>query len=322
MSTTEVVATTDSAARLGTRKVAVAGENVGPYPHLRAERERLDALTFEHFGVERLGATVGAELTGIDITRPLSDAAVAELRTALDAFKVIFFRDQPLTTDQHVAFAEHFGELEVHPFIPSNTGEPKLVRFEKSADVAGYENGWHHDVTWREIPSMGAVLHAIHVPARGGDTLFSDMHAAYDGLPDDVRDLIDDLDAVHDFMRAFSGQVPAGREQEFRDKYPLVRHPVAPVHPRTGRRYLYVNRFFTSHIDGSTAGLDEQESAELFDLLLRQAAMLEYQCRFHWRADSVAFWDNHAVQHYAASDYWPDVRVMERASIVGHRPSR
>jgi len=291
---------------------------VGPSAHLAAEAERLSQLSFEHFDVRRMGATIGAEITGVDITRDLPDEAIAELSTALAAFKVIFFREQPLTAERHVAFARRFGDLEIHPFFPANTGEPALVRFEKSAELSGYENAWHHDVTWREVPSMGAVLHAITVPEVGGDTLFCDMYAAYDGLDEATKERVDQLDAVHDYMRAFGMFVAPDKVDETRARYPEVTHPVVCTHPTTGRRHLYVNRNFVSGI----VGLSPDDSTTLIDLLCRQADYPEYQCRFRWEPDSVAFWDNRAVQHYASSDYWPQPRVMERASIVGTRPER
>lgn len=291
---------------------------VGPLGHLAAERARLAALRWNHFDARRLGATIGAEISGVDLTRDLPDEIIADVRRALGEYKVLFFRNQPLTAAQHVAFARRFGELEIHPFIPSNTGQPELVRFEKSSDVGGYENGWHHDVTWRECPSMGAILHALQVPANGGDTLFADMVAAYEGLDDETKVQIDDLTAVHDYMQVFGFGIPRDQQAAMREKYPLVEHPVVCTHPATGRLHLYVNRFFTSHI----AGFEPEASTALIDKLSRRAEILEYQCRFQWEPDSVAFWDNRAVQHYAASDYWPDVRVMERASIIGPRPSR
>ncbi|MFZ4600731.1 MAG: TauD/TfdA dioxygenase family protein, partial [Terrimicrobiaceae bacterium] len=163
------------------------GTPVGPATHLAEERARLAGLTWNNFDVIQVGSTLGAEISGVDLTTELDEDIIAELQLALDNYKVIFFRDQPLTSSQHVEFARRFGPLEIHPFIPSNTGMPELVRFEKTAEVAGYENSWHHDVTWRETPSMGAILHGIELPDVGGDTLFSDMGAAYDGLSDKVE---------------------------------------------------------------------------------------------------------------------------------------
>lgn len=318
---TEVVAEADPGASLQARRVrfpAYPGTELGPVGHIAAERARLNDLEWSNFSVTRLAATVGAELHGVDLTSELPDATIAEIRDALHAYKVIFFREQSISPQQHVAFAKRFGDLEVHPFIPSNTGEPELVRFEKDASTGGYENGWHHDVTWREAPSLGAILHAIHVPPTGGDTLFCDMNAVYEGLDDDLKDQIEDLNAVHDYMLAFANQVPEDKKAEMREQFPQVTHPVVIRHHVTGKKLLYVNRFFTSHIEG----MSMDDSHGLIDTLCAAADTLEYQCRFRWEPDSVAFWDNRAVQHYAASDYWPDTRVMERASIIGGRPTR
>ncbi|AHH19334.1 taurine dioxygenase TauD-like protein [Nocardia nova SH22a] len=290
----------------------------GPFTHLVAERDRLAALRWQHFDVRRVGVTLGAQIDGVDLTRDQPAEVIAELRRALHEYKVIFFRDQPLTAAQHVTFAARFGTLEVHPFIPSNTEQPELVRFEKTPTVAGVENIWHHDVTWRPRPSMGAILHAVAVPEFGGDTLFSDMYAAYEALDAETRTRIDDLTATHDYTRAFGrGQSPEVRER-MRAQHPAVSHPVVCTHEATGRRHLYVNRIFVDHIDGLSAA----DSHDLLDRLCRQADYPEHQVRLHWEPDTVAFWDNRAVQHYAASDYWPQARVMERASIVGNRPAR
>jgi taurine dioxygenase len=265
--------------------------------------------------------TIGAEITGIDLREPLDDEAHAELHRALLEWKVLFVRDAHLTQAEHHALGRRWGELEAHPFIrlvteAQSDDKPKVVRFEKGPNAGGYENIWHSDVTWRREPSLGSLLQAIEVPELGGDTLWADMGAAYDGLDDDVKARIDGLVAVHDWWDTFGRAMGPEQRDALRPDFPAVEHPVVRTHPETGRRTLYVNAAFTQHI----VGLDPAESAELLDHLYRQAAHPEYQCRFRWTAGALAIWDNRATQHYAASDYFPARRVMERITVIGDRP--
>ena len=234
---------------------------------------------------------------------------------------MLFVRDAGLTSESHHALGLRWGALESHPFVKlvSDTQSdeaPAVVRLAKDADAVGRENVWHSDVTWREEPSLGSLLHAIEVPAVGGDTLWADMAAAYDCLDDDLKERIDGLTAVHDWWNTFGRGMQPEQRDALRPDFPPVEHPVVRTHPETGRKTLYVNAAFTQHI----VGLDADESAELLDLLYRQAPYPEYQCRFRWTAGALAIWDNRSTQHYATSDYFPQRRVMERITVIGDRP--
>lgn len=267
-----------------------------------------------------LTPTIGAEISGIDLSKPMTADLLAALRQALLEWKVIFFRDQDITTEEHLAFARQFGELEVHPFAPHKPGYPEVLAITHDRDSKGRENVWHSDVTWRLCPSLGSVLRAIEVPEVGGDTLFSDMYAAYEGLSDEVKEKIDGAVAIHDFAHFRKLMRSRGKSEaeieEMNRKYPMAEHPVVRTLPETGRKGIYVNTAFTQYI----AGMDRAESDALLAHLYAQAAIPEYQCRFRWQKNSIAFWDNRACQHYAVSDYWPAVRRMERVTIIGDRP--
>jgi taurine dioxygenase len=266
-------------------------------------------------GVTPLSPAIGAEIHGVDLREDLSDEVIAGIRQALLDHRVIFFRDQAITAREHIAFARRFGALEIHPATPKDQPDPEILRIAHGPKSRGSENNWHSDVTWRAEPSMGSVLRAIEVPPVGGDTLFASMDAAYDALSPAMQQWVCSLTAVHDISRVFVDRLGISRE-ELLARYPLQEHPVVRTHPETGRRTLYVNTGFTSHIKG----LSKKESDWLLDHLYSMAAIPEFQCRFRWAPNSIAFWDNRACQHYAASDYFPAVRVMERVTIAGDRP--
>jgi taurine dioxygenase len=275
---------------------------------------------YTRFTVEPLAPTIGAVIGGISLADPVDEELLAELNRALLEWKVLFFRNQQITGPQQVAFARNWGPLEAHPFIKIAVDQPdeapEVVRFEKGPELGGFENVWHSDVTWRECPSLGSILRAVEVPPVGGDTLFADMGAAYDKLPESVKERIEGLEAVHDWLLTFGMAMEEQTRDELRVDFPAVQHPVVRTHPETGRKTLYVNRAFTQHI----VGIDEEESRALLDFLYLQATFPEYQCRFRWQPGDVAFWDNRATQHYATSDYYPQRRVMERITVIGDRP--
>ena len=288
----------------------------GPGPRwLRRVDEHWTPADYTHFAVEPMSPTIGAEIGGLDLREALDADLKSQLNRALLEFKVIVFRDQHLTAQQHIDFGLNWGEIEEHPFI--SKGSHDLVqRFEKGENVGGYENEWHSDNTWMQIPSLGSILRALELPPVGGDTLFADTAAAYDNLSDEVKARLDGLVAEHDWMQAFGLSMPDDRKAALRERLPPVHHPVVRTHPETGRKMLFVNNNFTRHI----VGLPDDEGADLLAMLYRQCDIPEYQCRLRWRAGTIAFWDNRAVQHYAASDYWPQHRVMERIVIAGDRP--
>jgi len=267
------------------------------------------------FRLRPLTPAIGAELLDIDLGAPDIADAIPAIRQALLDHKVIFFRDQDITREQHLAFAQMFGELEIHPATPKDQDQPEILRIEHGPKSKGQENMWHSDVTWRAEPSLGSILRAIEIPEVGGDTLFANMHAANMGLSEEMRSFVSGLTAVHDIARVFAKRL-GKRPEELHEKYPPMEHPVVRTHPETGLPGLYVNGAFTSHIKG----LSEQESADLLRHLYAQASNPEIQCRFRWAPGSIAFWDNRACQHFAASDYFPARRAMERATIKGDRP--
>jgi taurine dioxygenase len=266
---------------------------------------------YEILRLAPLSPTIGAEITGVDLGRPLDDETEAELRRALLEWKVLFFRDQWIDSARHRDLAARWGELEVHPFLPHGD-VAEVVRFEKDGSNGGYENIWHADVTWKASPPLGSVLRSIEVPSVGGDTLWADMGAAYDGLTDEVKERIAGRTAVHDFTQSFGLFMSPEKLAAMQAEFPPVEHPIVLVHPETGRETLFVNEIFTSHL----VGFDDAEGAELLHHLVTRPRVPEYQCRFRWSAGAVAFWDNRATQHYATSDYYPERRVMERCTIL------
>ncbi len=260
-------------------------------------------------------ATMGAEVTGVDMANP-TDSMVDELRKAWLDHKVLVIRDQPISVEEHIAFGRCFGELEIHPFAVNDREHPEIVRIKSNDKVQYAASNWHSDVTWRQEPSMGSILRGVVIPPVGGDTSFADAAAAYERLPDKVKDEVDGLYAIHDFSQTFGRALSPEARAEKQKEFPPARHPVIRTHPETGARSIYTNRSFVSHIEG----VDEADSRRIISLLERAMLNPSVQCRIKWEVDTFVMWDNRAVQHHASDDFWPETRHVERVTIVGDKP--
>jgi taurine dioxygenase len=276
--------------------------------------------------VEPLTNAIGAELSNIDLGVASRDPAlVAEIRSLLLRYRVLFFRDQNMTRAEHVAFARHFGELEDHPVAGSDPEHPGLVRIYKSPDTPNdrYENSWHTDATWREKPPFGCVLRCVECPPVGGDTMWANMALAYERLPEHIKTRIAPLRARHSIEASFGAAMPIEKRLALHAQFPDAEHPVVRTHPETGEKVLFVNAFtthFTNFHNSENVRYGQDHApgaAQLLQYLISQAFIPEYQVRFRWKPNSVAMWDNRSTQHYAVMDYAPCHRKMERAGIVG-----
>jgi taurine dioxygenase len=273
------------------------------------------------FEVERLGARLGAQIHGLDLKAGMSPATARAFEAALIEHKVLVLRDQRLTTAEHVAISRLFGELEVHPMRPQGEFPEILVLDNDKDNPVLSTDVWHSDTTFRKNPTKYTILRCQIIPKVGGDTLWADMTAAYEGLSDTFKAMIAGLRAVHDFQN-FRGlfsrsEADQAKLRRMEEMFPNPSHPVVRTHPVSGRKGIYVNPQFTLRIEG----LHPDESRALLDVLFEQAHAPEYQFRLRWEPDTIVFWDNISTQHYAANDYYPRRRRMERTAVVGDVPA-
>ena len=266
--------------------------------------------------VRPLTPTIGAEIFGVDLGGEISNQQYDAIHEALMRHVVIFFRDQKMTPEQHKAFGRRFGKLHLHPASPNLLeGHPEILLIqanEKSKRVAG--EVWHSDVSCDPEPPMGSILYMHETPANGGgDTMFANMYTAFETLSAPMQRFLEGLNAVHDGEHVYRGRYGWNDSGK---TYPRSVHPVVRTHPETGRKALFVNRGFTTAIEG----LNRDESDALLEMLYDHAETPEYQCRFKWQPGSVAFWDNRAAMHHAMWDYFPHSRRAHRVTICGDKP--
>lgn len=271
--------------------------------------------------VHPVSGAIGAEIHGVDLSKEPGDETIAEIRQALLDHLVIFFRDQDITPEQHLAFAKRFGEPVEYPLVKGLEGLPEIVPVVKlEHETVNFGGLWHSDTTYLEKPPLGSILVARELPPFGGDTLFANMYMAYETLSDGMKEILSGLRGVSASNKA---QVAQTRSERVKSgaKAPEqtvleATHPVVRTHPETGRKALYVNLAHTVQFEGFT----EAESAPILHYLFEHQIRPEFTCRFRWEPGSIAFWDNRAAQHNPINDYHGYKRVMHRITLAGDRP--
>ncbi|MDA1090431.1 MAG: TauD/TfdA family dioxygenase [Proteobacteria bacterium] len=266
-----------------------------------------------------LAPALGAEIGGVDLSGDLGDGVIAEIRQALLAHLVIFFRDQDITPKQHLAFARRFGDIVSYPMVAGLDDYPEIVPVVKLADENHNFGGiWHSDTTYLAAPPMGAILVARELPPHGGDTLFANMALAYETLSGGMKEMLSGLTAINSSAKDAVAKSREDRQKDMDDvPEPLVsEHPVVRTHPETGKKVLYVN---IGHTIGFK-GMAMEESAPILKFLFAHQRRDEFAMRFQWRSGSIAFWDNRSSQHYPLNDYHGHKRVMHRVTLAGDVP--
>ena len=285
---------------------------------LEAPRGATSAAQYQTIEVRPCTPVIGAEIHGVDLTRPLSDEQWNEIHEAFLRHLVIFFREQErMSPEQQIAFGRRFGELHIHPAAPHLEGYPEVfvIHAHKDSRFANGES-WHSDVSCDAEPPLGSILQIHVLPPCGGDTLFSSMYAAYDDLSPRMKTFLEGLAAVHESEHFYRGRYADRGVNDAGKVYPKAVHPVIRTHPETGKRCVFVNRTFTTRIEG----LPEDESRAILQFLFHHVETPWYQTRFTWRQNDVAMWDNRCAQHMAIWDYWPNERKGHRVTVKGERP--
>ena len=286
---------------------------------MQLQMESAQMSDYQTITVEPVTPRIGAMISGVNLSGDLGNQQFQEIHDALMRHEVIFFRDQHMTLDQHKAFGALFGQLDVHPGSPGPEGHPEILVIhadENSNHVAG--DSWHSDVSCIAEPPMGSILHLNTIPeGGGGDTLFASAGAAYDALSDTLKAFLEPLTAIHAGEQVYRGRYKHQGIDDSGKTYPESEHPVVRTHPVSGRKSLYVNETFTTRIPQ----LAQKESDAILKLLCDHIKLPQFQVRFKWQKNSVAFWDNRSVQHHAMWDYFPEVRSGYRVTVKGDKPA-
>jgi len=278
----------------------------------------IEAKTFKHIVAKPFAPNLGAEITGVDLSQEISEAEFSEIEAAFLAYQVLFFKDQKEIPPQvHIDLGKRFGPLHSHPAAPTMAGYPEIfeIHATRHSKVANGEF-WHSDVSCDEEPPLGTMLQIHILPPCGGDTMFSNMYAAYDALSDAMKTFLDGLSATHASEHIYRGRYADRGQKDSDIAFPSASHPVVRTHPQTGRKALFVNRTFTTRINE----LSEEESNAVLKMLFEHAESIQFQIRFRWSKNDMAFWDNRCCMHRAIWDYWPEERKGRRVTIKGDRP--
>ena len=278
----------------------------------------IEAKTFKHIVAKPFAPNLGAEITGVDLSQEISEAEFSEIEAAFLAYQVLFFKDQKEIPPQvHIDLGKRFGPLHSHPAAPTMAGYPEIfeIHATRHSKVANGEF-WHSDVSCDEEPPLGTMLQIHILPPCGGDTMFSNMYAAYDALSDAMKTFLDGLSATHASEHIYRGRYADQGQKDSDIAFPSASHPVVRTHPQTGRKALFVNRTFTTRINE----LSEEESSAVLKMLFEHAESIQFQIRFRWSKNDMAFWDNRCCMHRAIWDYWPEERKGRRVTIKGDRP--
>lgn len=271
--------------------------------------------------VKKIAGALGAELSGLDLSKPLSPDATAEIRAAFLEHGVIFVRDQQLNSAQFLAFANAMGQPVEYPFLNGLGDYPEIIEVKKlEHERVNFGGIWHSDTTYLDPPPMGTMLLAREIPPFGGDTLFANQYLAYESLSPGMQRLLDGLVAVNtstkaDVSRTREDRLRSDGSEQAREQF-AAEHPVVRTHPETGRKALFVNIAHTSHFKDMT----EEESAPILQFLHQHQVKPEFTCRFVWEVGSLAFWDNRCTQHNPVNDYHGYRRVMHRITLGGDKP--